>query len=161
MITYYSEKYIKERSYANVKFIIILNISILGVASILFYENDPGEWYIIFVLVTLVILNYGLVKTNKLNKQKQRMHKHSLECSDNFLTFSWPDSKSEILLKEIEKVIVKKTKNGVDNIRIITKTGREIDLKGYESMSELLEYIASHVEDKNIGYAKWYWFHDL
>ena len=161
MIVRYSEKYINGESSSVITIILILDLLIFGAAMILFFEKGLGVWYLILVGLLVVVLDYGLVKARKNNKHKELMRKHSLEINGEKLLFSWPDSRYEIFLKEVEKIVVKKSKKGIEKIRLKTKTGREIDIKGYESMQELFDGLLKSGRNLNISYAKWYWLSDL
>lgn len=165
MIVRYSKKYIRKASLNIVTFIFILDLSIVGVVTIIYFEQALGAWYLVLVGLFLIAFNYGVYKSNKIkNKIKdknKRMREHSLEIDDYKIVFSWPDLKYEVVLKEIEKLTVKKSKVGIENIRLLIKTGREIDLEGYESMKEILNSLTEIVGDQKVKSVKWYCPSDL
>ena len=65
------------------------------------------------------------------------------------------------MINEVDKVFVKKSNKDISNIRLRTKSGREIDLRGYNSMPDLLDELIKVVDSQNIYYEKWYKFSDF
>lgn len=161
MIFRYSEKHLNEESAAIVKFIIILDLLIFVAVAMLLYEGVIGVWCLTLIIILLIVFNYGSVSISKKQNKKERLKTHTLEVKDQKVMFSWADSKSDILINEVDKVFVKKSNKDISNIRLRTKSGREIDLRGYNSMPDLLDELIKVVDSQNIYYEKWYKFSDF
>lgn len=143
------------------KLAIFFDLLVFALACIVFYEREFGVAYLLLVGVLLLALHYGLVKKGRKEYEQQHLDKHSLEITDKHLLFHWPEGKYEVALNQVERAIVKKTKNRVSKIRLKTKPGRSIDLDGYESMQELLDTLVNMIGKDNVTYVKWYWPNDL